>query len=67
MLRAVKFILLAAVLLVLAWWIGGLPGDVTAHAGRYTVETSTPAALLILLERSMRTMNRARPVSKTRP
>jgi HemY protein len=48
MLRAVKFILLAAVLLVLAWWIGGLPGDVTAHAGRYTVETSTPAALLIL-------------------
>jgi HemY protein len=48
MFRAVKFVLIAAVLLVLAWWIGGLPGDVTAHAGRYTVETSTPAALLVL-------------------
>ena len=48
MLRAVKFLLIAAVLLVLAWWIGGLPGDVTAHVGQYTVETSTPAALLVL-------------------
>ena len=48
MLRAVKFLLIAAVLLVLAWWIGGLPGDVTAHVGPYTVETSTPAALLVL-------------------
>lgn len=48
MLRAVKFILIAAVLLLLAWWIGGLPGDVTAHAGPYTVQTSTPAALLVL-------------------
>ncbi len=48
MLRALKFILIAAVLLALAWWIGGLPGTVTAQSGRYTVETSVPAALLIL-------------------
>ena len=49
MLRAVKFMLLATVLLALAWWVGGLPGSVTAHAGPYVVTTSTPAALLLLL------------------
>jgi HemY protein len=48
MFRALRFILIAAILLVLAWWIGGLPGDVTAHSGRYTVQTSVPAAILIL-------------------
>lgn len=48
MLTAVKWLLLAALLLALAWWIGGMPGDVTAHAGDYTVTTSTPAALLLL-------------------
>ena len=48
MLRAIKYILVAAVLLALAWWVGGLPGNVVAHAGPYTVATSTPAALLIL-------------------
>jgi HemY protein len=48
MLRALKFILIAAILLVLAWWIGGLPGTLTAHSGPYTVETSVPAAILIL-------------------
>ncbi len=46
--RAVKFIIIAAVILVLAWWIGGLPGNVTASSGPYRVETSVPAALLIL-------------------
>ena len=46
--RAVKFIVIAAVLLVLAWWIGGLPGNVTATSGPYRIETSVPAALLIL-------------------
>lgn len=48
MLTAVKFLLLAALLLALAWWIGGMPGDVTAHAGDYAITTSTPAALLLL-------------------
>ena len=48
MLTAAKFLLLAAVLLALAWWIGGLPGDVTAHTGGYIITTSTPAALLLL-------------------
>ena len=48
MLRAAKFMVLAAVFLALAWWIGGLPGDVTAHSGPYTVQTSVPAAILVL-------------------
>ena len=48
MLTAAKFLILAALLLALAWWIGGMPGDVTAHAGAYTITTSTPAALLLL-------------------
>lgn len=48
MLRALKFIFIAAILLALAWWIGGLPGTLTAHSGPYTVETSVPAAILIL-------------------
>ena len=48
MLTAAKFLLLAALLLALAWWIGGMPGDVTAHAGDYVITTSTPAALLLL-------------------
>ncbi len=48
MLTAAKFLLLAALFLALAWWIGGMPGDVTAHAGAYTITTSTPAALLLL-------------------
>jgi HemY protein len=48
MLRALKFLLIAAVLLAVAWWIGGLPGTLVAHSGPYTVETSVPAAILIL-------------------
>ncbi len=49
MLRALRFLLLAAALLVLAWWIGGLPGDMVAHSGPYTIETSVPAAILLLV------------------
>lgn len=48
MLAALKFLLVAALLLLLAWWIGGLPGDVTAHSGAYTVEMSVPAAVLLV-------------------
>jgi HemY protein len=48
MLRALKFIVVALILLGIAWWIGTLPGTLTAASGPYTVETSVPAALLIL-------------------
>ncbi len=46
--RALRFLIVAAVLLGLAWLVGSLPGDVTAHTGGYTIETSVPAALLVL-------------------
>jgi HemY protein len=48
MLKALRFIIVAAVLLAVAWYVGNLPGDVTAHSGDYTVQTSVPAALLLL-------------------
>lgn len=48
MLSAAKFLLLAALVLALGWWVGTLPGDVTANAGAYVISTSTPLALLIL-------------------
>jgi HemY protein len=49
MLRAVRFLVVAALVLVLAWWIGTIPGTLTAQSGSYTVETSVPAAILILV------------------
>jgi len=48
MLRAVRFLVIAAVILALAWWIGTIPGTFTAQSGSTTVETSIPAAILIL-------------------
>jgi HemY protein len=48
MLKALRFIVIAAVLLGVAWFIGNLPGNVTAHSGPYTVQTSVPAALVLL-------------------
>ncbi len=49
MVRVFKFLILLVVLLVLAWWVGGLPGTVEAHVGAYEITTSTPASLLILV------------------
>jgi len=48
MFRAIRFIVIAAILLALAWWIGTIPGTLTAHSGNYTLQTSVPAAILIL-------------------
>lgn len=48
MFRAIRFIVIAALLLALAWWIGTIPGTLTAHSGRVTVQTSVPVAILIL-------------------
>ena len=48
MLRILSWCVIAALLLVLAWFIGNLPGTVIAHSGSYTVETSVPAAILLL-------------------
>jgi HemY protein len=48
MFRAIRFIVIAALLLALAWWIGTIPGTFTAHSGAVTVQTSVPVAMLIL-------------------
>jgi HemY protein len=48
MFRAIRFIVIAGLLLALAWWIGTLPGTFTAHSGSVTVQTSVPVAILIL-------------------
>ncbi len=48
MLRAIGFLLVAAILLALAWGIGSIPGTLTAHSGPYTIETSVPGAIVIL-------------------
>jgi HemY protein len=47
--RALKFCVIAAVILALAWWVAALPGDVTANAGTYRITTSAPVALLLIL------------------
>jgi HemY protein len=46
--RALRFIIIAAILLGLAWWISTIPGTLTAHAGAYTVQTSVPIAILMV-------------------
>jgi HemY protein len=48
MLAALKYIVIAAILLAIAWWVFSLPGDVTAHVAHYTIICSTPAALVLL-------------------
>jgi HemY protein len=46
--RALRFIITAAILLGLAWWISTVPGTLTARAGTYIVQTSAPIAILLL-------------------
>ena len=48
MFRALRFIVIAAILLGIAWAIATIPGTLTAHSGPYTVQASVPAAILIL-------------------
>ncbi len=48
MLRVIAFLLIAAVLLALAWGLGSIPGTLVAQSGPYRIETSVPAAIVIL-------------------
>jgi HemY protein len=43
-----RFIITAAILLALVWWVSTIPGTLTAHAGSYTIETSIPIAILLI-------------------
>jgi HemY protein len=47
--KALKFCILAAIILALAWWVASLPGQVSANAGDYRISASTPVALLLLV------------------
>lgn len=47
--RVLGFLLLAAVLLAIAYGLGAIPGDLTATIGGYTFETSLPIAALALI------------------
>ena len=47
--RVLKFCIVAAIVLALAWWVAGLPGTLNLNAGAYQINTPTPVALLLLL------------------
>jgi HemY protein len=44
--RALWVLVVAAVVVAIAWWLAGLPGRVTVNAAGYSVETATPIAIL---------------------
>ncbi len=46
--RVVAFLVLAAIVVAVAWWVAGLPGHVAAEFGTTTVQTTTPFAVLAL-------------------
>jgi HemY protein len=46
--RAIRFIIIAAILLAIAWWVSTIPGTLTAKAGAYTVQTSVPVAIVLI-------------------
>jgi HemY protein len=47
--RALRFIIIAAILLGIAWWISTIPGTLAIHAGTVTLQTSVPIAILLFL------------------
>lgn len=49
MLRALRFIILAAILLAIVWFVSEFPGEVVLAFGRYTVSASVPVAILTLV------------------
>ena len=49
MLKVILFLLAGAVVIVLAWVLASIPGHVVASIGAFTIETSTPMAILMLV------------------
>lgn len=49
MLKAFLFILAGCIFVAAAWLLAGVPGHVVASVGAFTVETSTPVAIVLLL------------------
>jgi HemY protein len=48
MLKIILFVLAATVVVAGTWLLAGIPGHVVASIGAFTVETSTPVAILLL-------------------
>jgi HemY protein len=46
MLRVLKWVIAAAIVVAVAWWIASLPGTVTVRLAGYTIETATSLALV---------------------
>jgi HemY protein len=46
--RALKFLVIAAIALLIAWWVGTLPGDFVMHSGAYTITTSFSAGVVLI-------------------
>jgi HemY protein len=49
MLKVVLFLFAGSLILAAAWLLAGIPGHVAASIGAYTIETSTPFAILMLV------------------
>lgn len=49
MLKVILFLLIGCVIVAVAWLLAGIPGHVVASIGAYTIETSTPVAILVLV------------------
>ena len=48
MLKVILFLLVGFVIIAAAWQLAGIPGHVAASIGTFTIETSTPVAILML-------------------
>jgi HemY protein len=49
MLKVLLFLLGCAAIVALAWGLAGIPGHFVASVGQFTIETSTPVAILMLI------------------
>jgi HemY protein len=49
MLKVIFFLLAGFVIIAVAWLLAGIPGHVIASIGAFTIETSTPVAILMLV------------------
>jgi HemY protein len=49
MLKVILFLLGGSIIITMAWLLAGIPGHVAASIGAYTIETSVPIAILMLV------------------
>lgn len=47
--RVISLLIVAAIVVAVAWWIAQLPGDVTAQFGGYAYTASIPVTILLLV------------------